>query len=284
MRALPGDSAFLLDDGTHALLCDVGFGFTGAQVAQNVANHLRGRPLDAVLLTHSHYDHVLGLPHILQRYPQARVVAGSYAAGVFARPGARATMRALDEKHAARCGVQPYPPPVGDLRVDVAVNDGDTVTVGPHCLQAIALPGHTRCSVGYWCRAQGLLLGSETVGAADGLGQVLPSYLVGYRMTLDSIARVQALQPRRILVPHCGVLQGAACGQYLARAAQSARETAAHIVQMLREGQSKEAIVAWFKGQFYHGHIREMYPIDAMELNTGITVDLLARELLSQTE
>jgi hypothetical protein len=36
VRAIPGDSAFLLDNGKTAILFDSGFGFTGQRIAENI--------------------------------------------------------------------------------------------------------------------------------------------------------------------------------------------------------------------------------------------------------
>ena len=55
--AFPGGDAFLLDDGSGACLLDTGFGFCGEALAVHVRRALAERPLDAILLTHSHYDH-----------------------------------------------------------------------------------------------------------------------------------------------------------------------------------------------------------------------------------
>lgn len=54
VRAVPGDCAFLLDDGKTALLYDTGFAFTGYQIAGNIQRVLGSRSLDYILLTHSH--------------------------------------------------------------------------------------------------------------------------------------------------------------------------------------------------------------------------------------
>ena len=61
--AFPGGDAFLLDDGSGACLLDTGFGFCGEALAVHVRRALAERPLDAILLTHSHYDHACGAPH-----------------------------------------------------------------------------------------------------------------------------------------------------------------------------------------------------------------------------
>ena len=50
------------------------------------------------------------------------------------------------------------------------------------------------------------------------------------------------------------------------------------MVEMLKNKCSKEEVAQMFKDNFYHGYIKEVYPIDAMELNVGITVNLIERE------
>ena len=53
------------------------------------------------------------------------------------------------------------------------------------------------------------------------------------------------------------------------------------IVSMLKENTPKEKIADWFMERFYNGYIKDIYPIDAIKLNTGITIDLIERELLN---
>ena len=86
VRAHPGDSAFLVDDGVTSVLYDTGFAFTGYAIADNIRKVLGERQLDYIFLTHSHYDHALGSAYICARYPDVKVVAGEYAVKIFAKP------------------------------------------------------------------------------------------------------------------------------------------------------------------------------------------------------
>lgn len=282
VRALPGDSAFLLDNGKSAILYDSGFAFTGFKVAENIKKQLGERSLDYIFLTHSHYDHALGSVYALKYWPQAKVVAGEYAAKIFKKDSAKAVMRDLDRKFATQCSVFNYEDLIDELKVDIAVCDGDKIEAGDLTFTVINLPGHTKCSVGYYCQELKLLLGSETIGVYDGEGGVVPSYLVGYNMALESIKRVEKLDIENILIPHFGLLNKEQTKEYLKSAKKSAVETAEEIVVMLKKGVPKAEICEFFKQKFYHGYIKIIYPIDAMELNTGITIDLLERELLIQ--
>ncbi len=278
VRVRPGDSAFLIDDGKTAILYDTGFGFTGHQVAERIQAHLKGRKLDYIFLTHSHYDHALGTGNILKVWPEAKVVAGAHAKAVFQKPSAKALMRELDRKIAAFYGVEAYDDGIDFLRVDIPVEDGDIISAGDLSFVAIHLPGHTRCSFGYYCPEKKLLLGCETLGVFDENNEVEPCYLVGYQMALDSIRRVEELEIQQILAPHRGLLSQEQTKIYLSLARKSAVYVAENIRAMLADGKSNEEIILWVKKRYRHEQVREDYPSDAMELNTNIMIELLKKE------
>ncbi|MBQ7930872.1 MAG: MBL fold metallo-hydrolase [Clostridia bacterium] len=279
VRSHPGDSAFLIDDGTTAVLYDTGFAFTGFAVADNIRRILGERPLDYIFLTHSHYDHAAGSPYICARYPDAKVVAGEYAVKIFAKPTAREVMRDLDRKFAAKCGITEYEDLLDHLKADIPVRDGDVIRAGKMEFTAVDLPGHTKCSVGYYLASEKLLLGTETLGVYDGGEIVFPSYLVGYRMALDSIAKAEGMEIENIVLPHYGLLAREKTAFYLSMCRKNAVETADGIMEILHSGGTYEDAAAYFWKTFYHGNVPAIYPEDAMELNTGIMVKLLEREL-----
>ncbi|MBQ6894834.1 MAG: MBL fold metallo-hydrolase [Clostridia bacterium] len=278
VRALVGDSAFLIDDGKTAIMYDSGFAFTGYEVADKIKKILGDRKLDYIFLTHSHYDHALGSVYALKYWPDAKVVAGEYAAKIFTKDSAKALMRDLDGKFAKKCGVESYEDLIDDLKVDIPASDGDVIKAGDMEFEVINLPGHTKCSVGFYNKKEKLLLGCESIGVYDGEGTVVPSYLVGVEMAIDSIEKAEKLEIENILVPHFGLLGKEDTKIYFANARKSARETADEIIALLKEGKTKEDAIEYFKKKFYSGYIKEVYPKDAMELNTGITVDLIKRE------
>ena len=280
VRAVPGDSAFLIDDGKTSILYDSGFAFTGFAVADRIKTYLGSRSLDYIFLTHSHYDHALGSAYAKVYWPGAKVVAGEYAAKIFAKPSARKVMRELDRKFAAKCGVTEYEDLIDELAVDIPVKDGDRITAGDMVFTAVELPGHTRCSVGYYLESEKLLLASETLGVYDGDKAVVPSFLIGYHTALDSIAKAKKLDIREALIPHYGILDQEKTRYYLAEGERSAVETAEAIADILRHGGSKEQALEHFRENFYHGYIKTIYPVDAMELNTTIMIDLIEKELL----
>lgn len=280
VRSVKGDSAFLLDDGKTTVLHDVGFGFSGHGVAEKIKAVLGDRPLDFIFLSHSHYDHALGCAAVLRHYPNATVVAGEYAAGIFKRDGAKRVMRELDSKHAEKCGVTDYEFLGDELRVDIPVNEGDTVKAGELSFRVLALPGHTRCSVGFIEEKEGLLLSSETLGVYDGDQTIVPSYLVSYADSIASIEKVESLPIKRMIAPHYGPLDEEKTRFFLTHMKEAAKKTAADIKAALSAGKTVEEITEDFKAEYWHGYIKEVYPEDAINLNTSIMINLINKELL----
>ena len=279
VRCLPADSGFLIHNENTAILYDTGFAFTGHKLAENVKRVLGKQPLDFIFLTHSHYDHAAGTPYVLREYSNARVVAGEYAATVFTRPTAKARMRDLDRKFAIKCGIAEYEDLIDELKVDIAVGDGDEIKCGDMTFRVIALPGHTKCSVGFYLEEEKLLLGTETLGVYFGDNTYLPSYLVGYQMTMESFKKAKELDIEGILLPHYGAVHREEARIYLSNSEAVSMETAEKIKNMLNNGSSKDEITAYFKNQIYKDNVAPTYPIDAFELNTSIMIDLIKAEL-----
>lgn len=277
---MSGDSGFLIDDGKTSILYDTGFGFTGDKLAENVKQLLGDRKLDYIFLTHSHYDHALGAVYVQKIYPDAKIVAGEYAARIFEKPSAKSTMRTLDRNFARKCGVYEYEDLIDNLKVDIAVNDGDTVKAGDMSFKVVNLPGHTKCSVGFYFEENKLLLNSETLGVYFGNETILPICLVGYQMSLESFKRAKELDVEYMLVPHYGLLNKQETKFFLENSEKVLRKTAEHVVEIFEQGGTSDDALKFFEENFYTDTIRPTYPIDAFLLNTSIMIELIKKELL----
>lgn len=284
VRVLPGDSGFLFDNGKTSILFDTGFAFTGYQVAEKVKGLLGERKLDYIFLSHSHYDHVLGAPYVLKYYPEATVVAGEYAAKIFAKSTARATMRDLDRKYAAACGAGEYEDLIDELKVDVTVNDGDTIQCGDMTFTVVSLPGHTKDSIAFYLQERKFLLSSETLGVYFGNNTYLPFFLVGYQMSLDSFEKVKQMDIEYMLLPHYGVVDREEAKRFLTNAEWTFRDTAEKIVALYKAGKTIDDALTYYKDRFYKDNVKPTYPIDAFQLNTSIMVKLIKKELMGTEE
>ena len=280
VRVHPGDSGFLIDDGETSVLYDSGFAFTGDEMVLKIKSILGDRPLDYIFLTHSHYDHVLGALYAMRQWPDAKVVSFGYAAQIFQKPSAKAVMRDLDKKFATTCNAKPYDDLIDNLKVDITVSENDIIHAGKMTFKVIELPGHTKCSIGFYLIENKLLLSTETLGIYAGGGVILPSFLVGYKMTLDSIEKVEKMDIENILVPHYGLLDREDTKIFLKNAKKVANLTAEDFSERIRQGSSDEELIEYFKSLYYHDYIKVIYPIDAIELNTKYMISLIRHECL----
>ncbi len=278
VRVLPGDSAFLIDNGKTAILYDSGFGFTGERIAENIEKVLGARKLDYILLTHSHYDHALASVKITEKYPDTKVIAGSYAAEIFKRPGAKTLMTDLDSKAAQRYGCEAGMVDADKLRVDIPVNDSDIITLGNITFRVLNLPGHTRCSVAYYYEERELLLSCETLGVYNGKDKIIPSVLVGCTCTLDSIDRISKLNVRNILAPHIGLLTEEQTKLFLKNMKPAAEKAIKLVAECIKAGYSNEDIYRIYSKTYRDNFTDETYPEDAARLNTHIMTELIRKE------
>ena len=210
----------------------------------------------------------------------AKVIAGEYACRIFAKPTAREAMRALDRSAAQKMGINDYEDLTDELHVDLAVRDGDEIACGDMKFRVISLPGHTKCSIGFYLEEKRLLLASETLGVYFGRGSYIPIYLVGYQMTLDSFAKAEKLDIDHLLIPHYGVIGRQEAQDFLAGSKAAAIRTAKKVREILSGGGSKEDAYAYFREMFYTERIRPAYPIDAFDVNTRAMIALIERELM----
>lgn len=156
-----GDNyAFLLHDaeGGETACVDVP---DAAPIAEALT--ARGWTLSHVLLTHHHWDHVDGLAALLADHP-AKVV------------GASADAHRL--------------PPL-----DIALDEGDTVTIGGEAGQVIDVSGHTVGHIAFYFAESGVMFTADSLMAL-GCGRLFEG---SPEMMFDSLAKLAALPAETVV-------------------------------------------------------------------------------------
>ncbi len=274
--AVTGGECFLVETEKSAFVYDTGFGFSGAETAANVKKVLGDKPLNAILLTHSHFDHALGAPYIKDLYPEAKVVASTHAAEVFPRDGAKKIMQQMDDAAAAMYRAPAVP--VREVIPDQIVSDGDLVDTGDMVFRTVALPGHTWCSVGYYCEEEKFFLSCETIGVYAADFGIIPIFLIGYNVAMDSIRRAMTLDVETILMPHTDLVQGDV-NSMIAESFKNSEKTAAEIMDLYRSGADEKQMMGIIFQRYYTDYVRTLTPEAAFALNAGHMVKCIVKDL-----
>ncbi len=131
-----GENCYALTDEESGLTAIVDPG----AMTEELRDFLRTLPAGAVpyiLLTHGHFDHILGVPEV-RRMTGAQIVIHELDA-----PCLEDERESLADQECP--GVQEYVP------ADILVREGDEIALGSLTLQVMHTPGHTRGGVCYRC-------------------------------------------------------------------------------------------------------------------------------------
>lgn len=273
-----GGECYLLVSDESAILLDSGFDFCADKTADNIRAVLGGRPLDYILASHTHYDHISGSAGIRRRYPMLKVVASQYAREVLAKDNAKALIRSLNTSYARDAGKPVASDRIDELSVDIVLADGETLRLPDMTVRAVATPGHTRCAMSYYFQEEGLLACSETLGIAPAYPEVTPCFIVGYRSTQDAIERCRALRPRRVFVSHTGLIPDGDADLFFDNARLAAEKAADLLLTMHDRGCGEDDIVDAFSREFYPASA-ELQPERAFVLNTRALIPRILQEL-----
>lgn len=136
------------DDSRECLICDPGFCSQSEEKSLlDLLEAEKLRPV-AIILTHAHFDHLLGVGRLLEIYDIP----------VYMNPADRPWLP-LNIREAALSG---FPTPPEDFPTVDAL-DGTRISCGSLVFEVITTPGHSAGSVSYYCDSERLLLSGDTL-------------------------------------------------------------------------------------------------------------------------
>lgn len=189
VHMIPGtgyDCNVFLVSGDSPILVDAGTGVGHSRLLDRITKLLRGRTLQAIILTHRHIDHVGG----------AAALSRDLRAPVYAHQDDSVPIR-----EGSNVGTEA---PMFGLRMEKAevqdLKGGEVFTTGDHELTVISTPGHTIGGISLFDRERRILLSGDTV-FAGGVGRW--DLATGDRDQLvGSVRRLLALEPLDLYPGH----------------------------------------------------------------------------------
>ena len=148
---------------------------SGSGDKNKIIDYLRDKKLDcrAIILTHSHFDHITGIAQLKQAFPKAKIAIHKAEMSELTNPPGpmgEAVIRFFGSMELIQA-VSEQPP------ADVALYDGATLdsVVGPNLgaenWKVISTPGHTPGSICIYNQKENELISGDTIFAYGGYGR-----------------------------------------------------------------------------------------------------------------
>ena len=272
----------LLVGDKYSAVVDCGMAFCAGETIKNVKNALDGKPLDYILLTHTHYDHVGALPYFRAEWPGMRLVTCEIGAAALLKDTPRRVIKELSIAAAEKfIGEACISYSDDAFYADITVKEGDIIDLGGITAEIVETPGHTRDSLCFFIPEIELLMLNETPGVLMPDGSMYPCCLTGYADTMRSIEKCRSKNYKELSLPHRGIIETEKTFNYFEKAADVNSRCHELIVEMLSNDTSEEDMILVLCDEYLSDVLLTYQPKEAFVANTKAIIASTKRELFA---
>jgi uncharacterized membrane protein YkvI/glyoxylase-like metal-dependent hydrolase (beta-lactamase superfamily II) len=275
-----GGEAQLIIGSEKTALIDCGMAYCGEALVENIKKELGERPLDYVILTHTHYDHVGGLPYLRRAWPDLISFGAVYGKKILEKDSALKQIEILSRSEWKNYSETKMEPAVlmDGLKVDRTICEKDIISMGDKELHVFETPGHTTCSLTFLLEPDKILFPSETTGVYAGSGLIITGMLKSCRETIASIEKCRKIDADYIIAPHYGQVPQYDKEAYWDLALASVNRNKEFILRKIKEGALFDEIMEEYTKEFYIDFVSNEQPKEAFLLNAQHMIHNLIKE------
>lgn len=270
-----GGEATLILLGEKTVLHDCGMAYAADDTISSLRDKLNGRPLDYILVSHSHYDHIGAMPYIKKAFPEVKVCGSEYAKYVFSRSGALDMMEELGRAAAQHYGTGNEEITARGMDVDIVLKDGDDLDIGNgHFIRALETKGHTDCAMTYVVEPEKIMFTSESTGICVGPEKTEVAILKSFEDSMESLEKCRSYGAKRIISPHFGIVPESYNEEYWNVFEKMAWNEREYVVGMWNSGMTPQEMLDKASKEVFDSNRSSEQPYEAFIANAKVIIKL----------
>ena len=259
-----------LSMGEVGMIIEGGTGPTfGIIVNQIEALGIDPKKISYVVLTHSHADHIGGVPHLKRTWPHLKLLASSVCSETLRSKELLKEILLVDlgitQLMKAKGEIETFPAPLERycFETDSAVKEGDRIDLGAGIVWEVHdTPGHSACHISlYEGKEETLVIGDATGFYVPEKDVFWPNYFQSLETYCESIRKLSSLPARQAVLSHNGVIRSDVRGHFH-KAMSATEHYHLELLQRLGMGEVPEKI-AMEKARFVSG-LTDIQPFKVM--------------------